>query len=540
MVAHSDDDELGDQRIVTVPAQDHQPGTMRDVFDELYRYPRIVTADRGSGYDTRGYPKTVPIGQIPQVPHTYAYHDGNYGIMNEHNLMIGECTNRARYQPQAVTVKQAKATGQPCRLFYSQELSRVALERCTRAREAVLLMGELIETYGYFSTGETLLVADADEAWVFEMCALPHEVYHSVWVAARVPDGEVFVAANEFRIRDVVDDRPEDFLYSRMLKPGLEELKWWRPEDGPLDWLATVSPGEYAHPYYALRRVWRVLDRVNPGLQLSPWAPDGYTRQYPFSVRPKRRLDVRDVFALYRDHYEGTQFDLTRGVAAGPYHDPSRFFGPYEGDMTDPDHKPLLGAWERPISVYYQGYTYVCQTRSPEVPQATRGVVWFGPDVAATTCFVPLLAGSPAPLAYQSGSPQVFDTDSAWWAFDFVANWARLNYALMTANDIFPLQQEWDLRQQHRLQQWDDECRDTHHQDACRQVAKLAEENAAELLKAWRDLGYRLIAKYSDGYRNTTELDHAEDLGYPPEWLRAAGYARGPVSYAGSGDPDRT
>ncbi|MCP4659358.1 MAG: hypothetical protein GY856_28440, partial [bacterium] len=75
----------------------------------------------------------------------------------------------------------------------------------------------------------------------------------------------------------------------------------------------------------------------------------------------------REVFGLYRDHYEGTPFDLTRGVAAGPYGDPHRFFGPYEPLITpvciDDYPRGFAGAWERPISVFDQGYTYVGQIR---------------------------------------------------------------------------------------------------------------------------------------------------------------------------------
>ena len=118
IVAHSDDDELGDQRIIYVPAQDHEQGAKRQVFEEHYRYPRIVTYERGPNYEpsthhVRESPNSVPdltkpIGYIPQVKHTYAYFDGNYGIMNEHNLMIGECTNGAKYQPERVTAKEAE------------------------------------------------------------------------------------------------------------------------------------------------------------------------------------------------------------------------------------------------------------------------------------------------------------------------------------------------------------------------------------------------------------------------------------------------
>jgi len=530
MVAHSDDDELADQRIIYVPAQDHKQGTMRQVFHENYPYPRIVTDQRGPGYDTAGYPKTKPIGYIPQIAHTYSYFDGNYGIMNEHNLMMGECTNGAKYEPKAITAEDAKTTDKHIRIFYSSELSRVALERCKTAHEAIMLMGGLIEEYGYYSTGETLLVADENEAWVFEMCALPDEEYHSVWVAQRVPDGEFFVAANEFRIREVKKNSPH-FMYSKFLFPGLEKLGWRNPQDEPLDWLRSVSHGEYNHPYYSLRRVWRVLDRVNPDLGLSPWVKDSYTKDYPFSVKPKLKLENRDVFALYRDHYEGTQFDLTQGVAAGPYGDPHRFTGPYDGNQNDVSQdKKFYGAWERSLSVFYQGYTFVTQIR-PNVPKATKGIVWFGPDVSYTTCFTPFPSKvTKLPLAYQTGSPQKLDRESAWWAFDFVGNWARLNFQRITKVDILPLQEELELRQLKRIQEWDNAVQDRPN-EAIKLVTDFCEENAREILKQWWELADTLVAKYSDGYINLPNEPGAKEIGYPSTWLSYTNYKDGPTSY---------
>lgn len=530
-VTHSDDDELGDQRLIYVPAQDHPEGATRKVFAEHYRYPRIVTNDRGEGYNTPGYDETNPIGFIPQVSHTYGYYDGNYGIMNEHNLMMGECTNAANFQPDPITEEAADATGKHMRLFYSQELSRIALERCKKAREAIILMGSLIDEYGYYSTGETLLIADKDEAWVFEMCALPHEKYHSAWVAQKVPDGEIFVAANEFRIREIITDNPDCFMYSRLLMPGVKELMWWKPEDGPLDWLKTVSPGEYNHPYYSLRRVWRILDRVNPDYCFSPWVKDSYTKDYPFSVEPLKKLSLRDIFSLYRDHYEGTEFDLTQGVAAGPYNDPNRFVGPYDGNQNNiTNDKKYYGAWERAISIFYQGYTYVNQLR-PGKPEATRGLIWFGPDVAYTTCFAPFSTKSPIPSAYMTGSPQELDRESAWWAFDFVANWARLNYKRMTKVDILSRQEKYELAEIDLVEEWDAECQEMSDSEAVAYITEECAKNSSELLKKWWELADMLVAKYSDGYCNTKEQLAAKDIGYGATWLSYTNYKDGPTTY---------
>lgn len=530
MVTHSDDDEMADQRVVRVPAMDHPEGAMRPVFPQVAIYPRLVTDTRGPAYDTGGEP-TPPLGFIPQVAHTYAYFDGNYGIVNEHNLMMGECTDGAKYVvPNPVTEEAAKAGGGPMRIFYSSELSRVALERCTTAREAIELMGHLIETYGFYSTGETLLVGDPDEAWVFEMCSLPDPEYHSAWVAQRVPDGEVFVAANQFRIR-AVDPGDPDQMYSKFLFPGAERVGWWTPDAGPLDWLETVSTGEYRHPYYSLRRVWRVMDRVNPDLGLSPWVEGGYTKAYPFSIPPKAPLTREEVFSLYRDHYEGTEFDMTRGVAAGPFGDPHRFYGAYDSNSTDLSTGPRpMGAWERPISVFYQGYTFVNQVR-PSAPDATRGVMWLGPDVSYTTCFSPFPTASDSlPWSYQTGSPAKLDREAAWWAFDFVGNWSRLNFRRMTEVDIRPLQSRLEARGAERLAAWDETAK-SGGDDAHASVAESARANADEVVAAWWDLADRLVAKYSNGYINVPG-EAPKDIGYPTSWVARTDWADGPTRYA--------
>ncbi len=171
IVSHSDDG-LSDARLVYVPAKNHRPGSMRPVYYShcaLDFKPqwggteshRIVDGSRAPAYNTKGDPKSVPLGYIPQVPHTYAYFDANYGIMNEHQVSIGECTNKAKVDLEPEPSK---------RIFYSAELSRVALERTKTAREAIRIMGELIEKFGYYGTGETLTVADGNEGWVMEMC----------------------------------------------------------------------------------------------------------------------------------------------------------------------------------------------------------------------------------------------------------------------------------------------------------------------------------------------------------------------------------
>lgn len=527
IVSHSDDDELGDQRIVYVPAADHKPGSKRPVYYDVVSFGnctvRYVGTSRGPGYDTPGLPKSEPLGHIDQVLHTYAYFDGNYGIMNEHQLMFGECTNGAKIEPR-------QKPGE--RIFYSAELSRVALERCTKARDAVRLIGKLIDKYGYYGTGETLLIGDTEEGWVFEMCGGTPDGKGGLWVAKKVPDGEVFVAANEFRIREVDPDDP-DMIFSENLFDVVRQQGWWDPKDGKLDWLKAVSKGEYNHPYYSLRRVWSVMRRLKPSANFSPWVEDGYTKEYPFSVKPDKKLTVHDVMALHRDHYEGTEFDMTRGLAAGPFGSPYRWIGKYDGaqnDVSTPDQK-MLGAWERPLSVFYAGYMFVNQARG-WLPDPIGGICWFGPDKPYLTCFVPFYVGmTDLPRSYQTGITTKYDRNVAWWAFNFVANWAGMKFEYMK-KDIIAKQkeiEEMEFAMQPAVETAAMELHKRAPRLANKYLTDYSIDNANRVVKEWWKLADMLIVKYNDGYVNIPE--QAEEVGYPEWWLKKVGYDKGPISY---------
>lgn len=534
MVSHSDDG-LSDGRLIYVPAMDHKPGSLRPVFYShcaLDYKPqwgaseahRIVTKDRGQGYNTADAPASVPLGFIPQAAHTYAYFDANYGIMNEHQVSIGECTDKAKVHPEPEPGK---------RIFYSAELSRVALERSKTAREAVRLMGELIEKYGYYGTGETLLVADPNEGWVMEMCGYDMNGTGGVWVAKRVPDDRFFVAANQFRIREVRTDA-DDMMFSANIFDVARQKGWWNPADGALDFTRVYGDGEFHHPYYSLRRVWRAQSLAAPSLDLPAWAEGAFTRVYPFAVKPDRKLSLKDIFAIHRDNYEGTEFDLTKGLAAGPFGNPNRFEGQAES-VADKEGKltPVVGEFERPLNIYRCVYAYVNQSRR-WLPDAVGGVTWFGPDRPATAVLMPFYAGAldlPAPI--QRADLLKFDRGSMWTAFNYVANYAMLKYSYMIKDvhavrdrfedGAFGKQQEVEAKALALLRQGDE-------RGARRLLTDYSDKNALAVLDAWWKLSEDLYIKYNDGYLNTT-AGIAQAVFYPAWWLKQVGYENGPTSY---------
>jgi dipeptidase len=532
-VAHSDDDDLADQSIVYVPAKDWPENSKRPVhgsavavkelpkFNDFY-IPRLVDPSRSPDYANSEHKKSIPLGYIPQVSHTYAYLDGNYGIVNEYGLMFGECTNGA------------KVTNEPeegKRIFYSAELSRVALERCRTAREAIQLIGKLIETYGYYGTGETLPVADSQEAWVIEMAPSP-EGTGGLWVAQRVPDGEFFIAANEFRIRDIIPGNP-DQIYGRTLFDVVERTGIRSPKDKkkPMDWLTTVSKGEYSHPYYSLRRVWRAFSLVAPSLKLSPWVKDGTTRDYPFSIRPDAKVDISDIKKIYRDHYEGTEFDLTKGIAAGPFGCPNRYLGPKDlsGDVGDPNIK-LEGAWERPISMFYTGYVFVNQLKADN-PFPLNVISWIALDTPAESVFVPL-AVAKTPRSYVNANPEKYAPDSAWWTYNLVSEYSNVKYSYMI-KDIQNRALKHEDNSEKLIENLTYELESlsrTNSKKALDEFSKALNQNAEKIRKDWQNFFIELYVKYNQGFINYPDK-MAQKVGYSQDWLKYTNYKQGPTTY---------
>ncbi len=534
LVSHSDD-AMGDQRLVYVPAKDHEPGSMRQIYyshcamgfkpewggNQVFR---LNAKDIAPAYDmtSTDVPLSVPLGAIPQVPHTYAYFTANYGIINEHQLAMGECTDKAKVHPQPEPGK---------RIFYSAALSNIALERCKTAREAIKLMGELIKEYGYYGTGETLLVADPNEGWVFEMCGYDLDGTDGVWVAKRVPDDAFFVAANQFRIRDIRKDDP-DMMYSDNIFDVAKSKGWWKPEDGPLDFTKVYGDGEFHHPYYSLRRVWRAQSLAAPSLNLPAWVDGPDTRAYPFAVKPDNKLDVAGVMNIHRDNYEGTEFDLTKGLAAGPFGNPNRFEGPAESVVQNAPTPPK-GAFERPLNIYRCAYCYVNQVRS-WLPDAIGGISWYGSDRPATSVLLPYYTGvSDLPEQVQKGNALELDRESVWTAFNYVANYAMLKYDYMI-KDINAQRETFETRffgEQKDFENKAAELWKKGEQDAAvKLLTEYANANTKEVLDAWWKLSDSLYIKYNDGYINSKESIAVKAF-YPSWWLKKVGYTNGPTSY---------
>ncbi len=441
--------------------------------------------------------------EVPQVPHTYAV----FGLMNEHQVAIGETTFGGR----------PELTNPEGTLSY-WHLMDLALQRARTAREAIEVMAALVDEHGYSSSGETFSIADTEEAWLLEMIGPGPGGFGANWVALRVPDGCISGHANQARIREFPLDDPANCLYSPNVIDFAIEQGYYDPASGePFSYCDAYNPPTPKSQRWADGRVWSLFHRAAPSLNLSSdyfrAVPDA--EPYPLWIEPDEKLSVEDVFALMRDHFEGTEFDMTQGIDAGPYGTPNRW-RPLHWTVDEVEY-----AWERPISTQQTGFSFVSQSRG-HLPDPIGGVYWYGLDDTSFTCYMPFYCGvDEVPPSLAVGELGVFSWDSAWWVFNFVANYANLRYQPMS-EDILAVQREIEgtfLALQPaveatalRLYAEDPELMQRYLTDYCVSHASLTVDR-------WRDLGEYLIRKYNDGYIQR-QPGKAEDLGYPDQWLR--------------------
>ncbi|MBR5910312.1 MAG: C69 family dipeptidase [Schwartzia sp.] len=479
-VTHSNDAYESDPSIIYVPAKDHPAGTMRKVYpcaiawDELPEYecygnPRLVAPERAEAYDYPGRKKTKPLGEIPEAAHTYAYIDSDYGVMNEHGLMLGECTNNSA-NLEYLEPKEGRG------IFYAAELGRVALERCRTAREAIRLMGELIDEYGLWGTGETLLVADRDEGWVLEMQPTPTGK-GGFWIAQRVPDGEFFVAANQFRIHAIKPGSP-DQIFNPRLPDMLKEAGWAAyDKKGNLDWVRSMKAVEDFHPYFALRRVWRALSLVAPSANLPAKVKNWDTEAYPFSVRPDHPLTLAEIMDLHRDAYEGTKFDRRNGENAGPFALPYRY-GPTK--------------WERSITSSNTAYTWIAQAKDG----LPCPIFWLSMSAPKESVYIPF-AVAPTPEAYVQTDRKKFDAAKAWWISQQVTTLTKGYYSAMSPKV---------LNAAHEEERRSMELVAASSGQSAEDFAQTLRDNAERVLSDWRELFGNLLAEHDGG----NSLDYAD------------------------------
>jgi len=367
-----------------VPARDYE----RDTVTAVYKN-RFHTMSAG---DSTGMPR---LGVIPQVRHTYRFLDTAYPCLNEKQLAMGETTISGRD-----TLRNEKG------LFMIEELARIALERCTTARDAIRLMGELATKYGYGDSGECLTIADKQEAWLFEIFGEGPKRVGAVWAAVRIPDDEIAVSANISRIGELDLSDPDRYMASANVFDVARKLKLWDGKEPFCFWKA-YSGANYLKEVknYSIRELY-IMQQLAPSLNLTDTI-----QNLPVSIKPDHKVSVEEVSRLLGSYYEGTPLDLSgRHRIPNPKrkdkqgnlveNEPDSIVSPVANPWITNEQLAMFYAmgdsamkWTRTVSVPWCSYSTVIQLRS-WLPDEVGGVAWVAFDNPGQSPRFPIFCGN--------------------------------------------------------------------------------------------------------------------------------------------------
>lgn len=398
MVSYSADSHTRYGVLVHYPAAFYPEGTMVKIYE---------------------WGKDRYLGEIPQVKQTYSV----IGNMNEHQLVIGESTwggVKSQFDPEGI-------------LDYGS-LMYLALQRAKTAREAIKVITELADKYGYASTGESISIADPNEVWFLEIIGkAPKKVNGvnvnkgAVWVAVRIPDGYISAHANQARITHFPLNDPENCLYAKDVITHAREQGLFKGADKDFSFADAYGPADASTIRGCDARVWSFFNRFateDMGVFLKYAMGDVTKERMPLYVKAKKRLSVKDVADMMRDHYEGTAMDMTKDIGAGGNTLPYR----WRPMSFDVDGKTYVN--ERAIATQQTGFWFVGQCRS-NVPNEVGGIFWFGVDDAATSPLTPVYTSSSsisAHYALGNGSMLEYSNSSMFWITNRIAQFAYLRY----------------------------------------------------------------------------------------------------------------
>jgi dipeptidase len=454
-----------------------------DLYGELYHWP-AKTYPEGALLDIYEWDTGKYLGKIKQARQTYSV----IGNMNEYQVTIAETTFGGRDE-----------LLDPAGLIDYGSLIYVALQRSRTAREAIKIMTDLVAEYGYYSSGESFSIADPNEVWIMEMISKGPDNKGAVWVAVRIPDGMVSGHANQARITTFPLNDPENCLYSPDVIKFAREKKYFDGKDKDFSFSDTYAPLSFSSVRFSDARVWAAFKTMNPAAmeKYADYAKGVSSKRMPLYIAPAKKVSARDVIAIMRDHYEGTELDMTKDPGAGPFNSPYRF-RPLTWKVKENTYFN-----ERAIATQQTGFTFVAQMRS-WLPNPVGGILWFGVDDADFNVFVPIYCGiNKVPHAFAKGNGDLlnFTWESAFWVFNWVANQAYGRYSLMI-EDIRKSQKELEDRFAAYTPAIDQAARTLYEQNPDLAREFLTEYSTREtemVMQKWTKLGQFLFVKYLDG-----------------------------------------
>ena len=452
-------------KLAHYPAAKHVKGEMRKIYE----------------WDTNKY-----LGEIPEAQETWNV----VGNINEWQLTIGETTYGGREE-------MVDSTG----LIDYGSLIYITLQRAKSAREAIQTMTTLVETYGYYSEGETFSICDPNEAWILEMQGCGPDRQKSkervVWVARRIPDDAICGHANQSRIGQFPLKDKENVLYSKNVIKYARKMGWYEGKDEDFSWKQVYAVPDFSGRRICDARVWSFFNHHVKGMdRYLSWALgiDPQAEDMPLWVIPDHKVSVRDIINDMRDHFEGTPLaidstDIGGGIWQMPYRPTPLYF--------KVDGKKYFN--ERPTSTQQTAWTFVSQMRS-WLPRQMGGCFWFGNDDGNMVAYTPVYCSmTELPECYNTSDADefTFSMKNAYWVENWVSNMVYPRY-----NALFPdLRQVRDSLQNAYLDQQpivESKAGQMDEAQMQRYLNDYSVKMAQQMLVRWKMLAFHLIVKHND------------------------------------------
>ncbi len=514
-------------------------------YGELYYTP---AADWPEGCMRMCYDRSTnrPRGMVPQPAHTYQV----VGFINENQVAMGETTFGGREE-----------LLDPTGIIDYGSLMFIALERSRSAREAIKIMADLVDQYGYGSDGESFSISDANEVWYMEIMPKGYtEVITkkgdtinadrgAVWVAIRIPDGCVSGHANAARIttfplrngKTSITDKEWRKLYSPaveviykhdMIKFARKKGYFTAKKDTEFNFSEAFAPVDFSAARICDLRVWTMFNEVCDGMDRY-WdyvTGKNLNNRMPLYVKPNRKISLDDMMAFQRNHFQGTELDKTQDVGAGLFQSPFRcnpLYWEYNG-------QPYFN--ERSIETVQTGFSFIAQSRS-WLPNPVGGIIWFGVDDTNSTVYTPFYCSiSEVPIEYRHGNGDMltYSDNAAFWVFNRLAHFKYLFYNRVI-DDIKAVQHELETSYQEQVKLVDEQAHTLYLQDPKKAIEYLtyfSGKAGHNTVARWKELDNYLLVKYMDSNIKQEENGvfkrngygypaRPMQPGYPDSWKKA-------------------
>ena len=511
-ITYAADSHIRYGELYYTPAADWAEGSLRTIYD------RSTNAIRG---------------YVPQPAHTYQV----VGYINENQVALGETTFGGRHE-----------LIDPNGLIDYGSLMFMALERSRSAREAIKVIADLVEQYGYGSDGESFSISDKDEVWYFEIIGKGEEK-GAVWVAIRIPDGYISGHANAARIQTfpLRDGKKSitDKDWKKLYKPEVEVIYkhdvisfakkkgYFDGKDKDFDFSAAYAPLEFSDARICDLRVWAMFNEVCDGMD-QYWdyvtGKDLEHGRMPLYVKPNRKISLSDMMSFMRNHYQGTELDKTQGVGAGS------FGSPYRCNPLYWEYDGVKYFNERSTETVQTGFSFIAQSRN-FLPDEVGGIIWFGVDDTGSTVYTPFYCSiSEVPVEFRVGNGDIltYSDNAAFWVFNRLAHFKYLFYNRVIG-DIQRVQNELETGYQEQVKEIDAEALEMlYHGEKDEAIALLtgfSSKAGANTVRRWKELDNYLLVKYLDS--NVKQEENGEfkrnghgypakpqQPGYPDSWKK--------------------